>query len=410
MARPTNKLTAMRVDKIKDPGMYGDGGGLWLQVGPSGSKAWIFRYTRHGKQRYMGLGPTMDISLLEAREAATRARKTLREGIDPIDKKQDQARQNALEEAKSMTFRDCAQAYIDAHKAGWKNAKNAAQWTSTLKTYAYPEIGNLAVAGIDTGLVMRVIEPIWTVKPETAARVRGRIERVLDWATVRGYRQGENPARLKGHLDHLLPQRKKVQSVKHYAALPYDEIGAFVKDLRSRDGVAAKGLEFAILTAARTGEVIGATWDEIDLTNRIWTVSADRTKTQKEYRVPLSSAVLLVLEQMAAIRQNDFVFPGNRPKRPLSNMAFLMMLRRMDRDDLTAHGFRSTFRDWAAERTAYPREVAEMALGHAIGDKVEAAYRRGDLFEKRTRLMQDWADFCAVEEPTTGQVLTFGAR
>jgi integrase len=304
-----------------------------------------------------------------------------------------------------MTFRQCAAAYIKAQEVGWRNSKHAAQWTATLTTYAYPIIGDLSVQTIDTGLVMQAIEPIWTTKPETASRVRGRIESILDWATVSEYRTGDNPARWRGHLEHKLSAPSKAKRAvrqsngrgEHHAALPYTVVAAFLVELRRQEGVAARALEFAILTACRTGEVIGARWDEID--NRLWTIPGDRMKAGKEHRVPLSDAALAILEAMKEQRTGDYVFPGGAAGRPLSNMALLMTLRRMKRDDLTAHGFRSTFSDWCAERTAYPAEVREMALAHAVGDKVEAAYRRGDLFEKRRKVMDDWAKFCA--QPAT---------
>jgi integrase len=301
-----------------------------------------------------------------------------------------------LDAAKAMTFTACAEHYIASHKVGWRNDKHAAQWPATLGAYVYPVFGGLPVQAVDVGLVMKAIEPIWTVKPETAGRVRGRIESILDWATTRGYRTGENPARWRGHLENLLPARSKVRRVEHHAALPYPEIGGFMVELRQQEGVAARALEFAILTAARTGEVIGARWDEINIVERQWTVPPERMKAGKEHRVPLSDAALAVVEKLGAIRQGDHVFPGGKAGRPISNMAMLMLLRRIGRGDLTAHGFRSSFRDWAAESTAFPGEVAEMALAHAVGDKVEAAYRRGDLFQKRRQLMDAWAKFCEV--------------
>lgn len=319
-----------------------------------------------------------------------------------------------LDEAKAVTFKQCARSYIKAHRAGWRNAKHAAQWEATLDTYAEPIIGSLPVHAIDTALVMKVLEQevkagpnepcasLWTVKPETASRLRGRIESILDWARVRGYREGENPARWRGHLDKLLPARSKVRTVRHHPALPHCELPEFISALRVQEGVAARALEFTILTAARTGEAIGARWSEIDRRNKVWTVPSSRMKSGKEHRVPLSARALAMLDEMAPLAALDgsqdagepFVFPGGRSGRPLSNMAFLMLLRRMKRSGLTAHGFRSSFRDWAAERTNYPREAIELALAHKIGDKVEAAYRRGDLFEKRRRLMAEWDRYC----------------
>jgi integrase len=390
------KLTALAVTQAKRRGYYGDGGGLFLQVSPNGAKSWVFRFKEAGKLREMGLGPVHTIGLADAREKARECRRLRLDGLDPIEVRKATRTHLKLDAAKAMTFKACAERYIAAHKAGWRNPKHAAQWPSTLAAYAYPAFGTLPVQTIDVGLVMKAVEPIWTVKPETAGRVRGRIESVLDWATARGYRQGENPARWRGHLENLLPKKSKVRRVEHHAALPYGEIAPFITELRQQEGVAARALEFAILTAARTGEVIGAEWDEIDFAERLWTVPADRMKAGKEHRVPLSDAAFAILDEMQKVRQvGDFVFPGGKSRRPLSNMALAMTLRRMGRAELTVHGFRSSFRDWAAERTGFPSEVAEMALAHTVSDKVEAAYRRGDLFQKRRQLMDAWARHCS---------------
>jgi integrase len=397
MSRATNRLSAVEVRAITRKGMHHDGGGLYLQVSISGAKSWIFRFMLDGRARAMGLGPADTISLAEARKRAAECRRVCLDGIDPIQARTAQHNEKKLEAAKAMTFDACATAYIDAHQAGWRNAKHRDQWRSTLSTYVSPVLGSLPVQAIDVGLVMKALEPIWTAKPETASRVRGRIESILDWAAARGYRRGENPARWRGHLDTLLPKKTKVRRVEHHAALPYSELGAFMAELRGQEGIAARALEFTILTAARTGEVIGARWDEISMMERLWTVSADRMKAGKEHRVPVSEAAMAVVGEMQRIRESEFVFPGGRKGRPLSNMSMLAVLKRMDQGDLTAHGFRSTFRDWAAERTNFPREVAEMALAHTVGDKVEAAYRRGDLFQKRRQLMEAWARFCATE-------------
>jgi len=305
----------------------------------------------------------------------------------------------ALAEARALTFEAAAQAYFNAHERGWKNRKHRAQFLSTLKTYAYPKIGKLSVAAIDTGLVLKVIEPIWHDKTETANRVRGRVEAVLDWATVRGYRVGDNPARWRGHLSEALPAREKIQKTVHHAALAYDELPEFMMALSQRDGVAARALEFTILTAARTGEVVGATWDEINLEEKSWIVPAGRIKGGREHRVPLSERALKILHALPTEKDNPFVFIGPR-RGGLSNMAMAAVVQRMGRDDITVHGFRSTFRDWCAERTNYPNHIVEMALAHVVGDKVEAAYRRGDLFAKRIKLMADWARF-ATTKPAT---------
>ncbi len=397
MARRTlHRLSPRRVTTERKRGRYADGGGLYLQVSEQGTKSWLFRFMQGGKARQMGLGAVHTISLPEARDAALKCRKRLLEGTDPIEARNRERTSQRVQAASAKTFKECAEEYISSHKAGWRNAKHAAQWTSTLETYAFPEIGPLPVRDVDTPLVLKVLEPIWQAKTETASRVRGRIEAVLDWATVGNYRKGENPARWKGHLAIMLPAKSTVKKIKHHAAIPYDKIGAFIDQLAERDGISARGLEFQILTAARTGEVMGTTWAEIDLDKAVWTISPDRMKTEKEHRVPLSEKAVVILRKRQEAAVSEFVFPGAQANKPLSNMAFLQLLKRMDRGDLTAHGFRSTFRDWAAERTAFPREVAEMALAHTIGDKVEAAYRRGDLFAKRRKMMDAWADYCGT--------------
>jgi integrase len=393
--RLIGKLTSLSVRQARRRGLYGDGGGLFLQVSESGAKSWVFRFKEADRLRVMGLGPAHTITLAEARDRARECRKLRLDGIDPIEARRAERTQAKLDAAKAVTFAECADAYITAHKAGWRNPKHAAQWPATLATYVNPTFGELPVQAIDTALVTRVMEPIWTKKPETASRVRGRIESILDWATARGYRQGENPARWRGHLENLLPRRSKVRRVEHHAALPYSELSAFMLALRQQEGVAARALEFTILTAARTGEVIGARWGEINIAEWLWSVPAERMKAGREHRVPLCGKALEIVEEMRAIGGN-FIFPGGKRGKPLSNMAMTMLLRRMGHGDQTVHGFRSTFRDWAAERTNFPAEVAEMALAHAVTDKVEAAYRRGDLFEKRRALAEAWAKFCAT--------------
>jgi integrase len=389
-------LTTKSIAKLKEPGRYGDGHGLYLQVLSPANRSWLFRYERNGRgERWMGLGPLHTIDLTEARERARKARQQLLDGIDPLDARAAERTQRVLEAARTITFEKAAQSYFDAHERKWRNAKHRAQYLSSLKTYAFPKIGSLPVAAIDVSLVLKVIEPIWQEKTETANRVRGRIESVLDWATVRGYRAGDNPARWKGYIENVLPSRSAIQKPIHHAALAFDDLPEFMVALRQRDGVAARALEFTILTAARTGEAIGATWKEIDLTEKVWTVPAGRIKGGREHRVPLSDRVREILGELPREKNNPFVFIGPR-KDGLSNMAIASVLSRMDRGDITVHGFRSTFRDWAAERTNYPNHVVEMALAHVVGDKVEAAYRRGDLFAKRVRLMADWARFCTT--------------
>jgi integrase len=397
------KLTALRAKGAKAPGLYGDGKGLCLRVSEGAGKSWVLRYMLNGRAREMGIGSYSDYTLSEARERARQYRKLVKEGVDPIELRRERRGAVLTERAKTVTFREAAEAYIKAHQVGWRNPKHAKQWPATLEAYVYPIFGPLSVQTIDVGLVMRSIEPIWATKPETASRVRGRIESILDWATARGYRQGENPARWRGHLENLLPKKTKVRRVEHHAALPYTELPGFMAELRAQEGVAAHAFEFAILTVARTGEVIGARWSEINLDERLWTIPAERMKSGKEHRVPLCERAVELLKQMQKIREGEFVFPGGKARRPLSNMAFLMLLRRMGRGDLTAHGFRSTFSDWVTEKTNFPSEVREMALAHTVSDKVEAAYRRGDMLQKRRDLAAAWARYCS--EPPGANVV-----
>ena len=394
MSRTLNKLSARKVTTIKMPGYHSDGGGLYLQVSSTLSKSWIFKFVRDKKATEIGLGSLVDVSLEHARDKAADYRKLLKQGINPLAEKRKVERNLQLAVAKAMSFADCAEAYIELNRHGWKNPKHAQQWSNTLKQYAYPIFGKLPVAEIDTALVIKCLEPIWTSKNETASRLRGRIETVLDWATVSKYREGENPARWRGHLDKILPKPSKVQNIEHYAALPYAEIAVFMAKLRNQSSVAAKCLEFTILTATRTNESIGATWDEIDLSNKTWTIPGERMKAGRAHRIPLSEQVMLILQDMQQFKVNDFIFPGT--KKGLSNMAMLQLLKRMGETGLTVHGFRSSFRDWAAETTSYPNEVVEMALAHTIKNQAEAAYRRGDLMEKRSQLMTDWQVFCAT--------------
>ena len=393
MAKQIEKLTPEFVATVDKPGMYPDGLGLYLQVSKWQTKSWLFRYSQNYRLRSLGLGACHTITITEARKRAKQARQQLLDGLDPIDTKHDKRQAALATRARMMTFDQCATAYIDAHRHGWKNPKHADQWTNTINTYASPTIGSLAVSAVDTALVMKVLQPIWTTKTETATRLRGRIESILGWATVSGYRSGDNPARWRGHLDNLLPKRSKVAKVAHHPALPYSEMAGFIKQLRAEAGVAALALEFTILTATRTGEIIGARWDEIDLASKTFTIPPERMKAEREHRVPLCTRAIKILKELLPLG-GEFVFPGIKPKKPLSNMAMLKVLQRMGRGDLTVHGFRSTFRDWAAERTEYPHEMAEMALAHTIDNKVEAAYRRGDLFKKRIRMMQDWQRHC----------------
>lgn len=397
---PLNLLTDREVKAKRARGRYADGGGLVLQISKWGTKSWAFRYRwvdkDKARDRHMGLGSVHTLSLAEARDRAQACRKLLLEGLDPIVERRNQRNAKRVADARTLTFKECAEKYIEAHAAAWRNEKHRAQWAATLNAYAFPVIGALPVSSIDQGLVIRILEPIWKEKPETAKRLRGRIENILSWAAVRGLRSGDNPARWRGHLDKMLPAPGRVRAVKHHAALPYAQLPQFIGALRERADGAARALELTILTALRTSEVIGATWGEIDLGAKVWTVPASRMKMRRDHRAPLSARAL---ELLASIRResdrpDELVFPGASKRRPLSNMAMLKTLERMRHGDVTVHGFRSTFRDWAAETTAFPNHVVEMALAHAVGDKVEAAYRRGDLFEKRRRLMDAWASYC----------------
>jgi integrase len=388
MAKTVGKLTALKVGRALTAGMYADGAGLYLQVTGTGAKSWIHRYSIRGKAREMGLGSLSAVSLADARTRAAACRALRQDGVDPIEARKADRAQAALDDAKAITFKEAAQRYIAAHRPGWKNPKHALLWENTLATYAEPAIGKISVQAVDTGLVLRVLEPIWRTKPETAGRVRGRIEVILDWAKSRGLRQGENPARWRGHLQYQLPARSKVRRVKHHPALPYAELPGFMAELREQEGIGARALEFTILTAARTGEIIGAKRSEASAADKLWTVPAERMKAGKEHRVPLS---------------DTFVFGGGKLGKPLSNMTMAAVLRRMGYANVTVHGFRSTFRDWAAERTNFQNEVVEMALAHAVSNRVEAAYRRGDLFEKRRQLMAEWSNFC--DTPTVARAM-----
>jgi integrase len=389
--RTLNRLSPLKVQKVKTKGLHADGGGLYLRVSESGTKAWMFRWFEDGRTRDHGLGPIHTIGLPKARELARECRELRLQGVDPIAYRRASVAARKVSDAKVMSFKQCADAYIASHEAAWHNASHRSQWVNTLAQHVYPTLGALPVAEIDTALVMKAIEPIWKTIPETASRVRGRIEIVLDWARVAGYRSGENPARWRGHLDHLLPAKSKLQRVEHHAALPYTEIGAFMSALNGDTSEGARALKFLILTSARSGEVLGAKRTEIDAAAKIWTVPPERMKGKRQHRVPLSPAALTLVE-------------GGEMFGRLGEKAMRQALHRLGRDDLTVHGFRSTFRDWAAERTNFPPDVVEMALAHAIPDAVEKAYRRGDLFEKRRLLMQAWADYCA-KPAVSGEVV-----
>ena len=377
------RLSAAAVAKLKKPGRYAVGDNLYLQISTWHTKAWVFRYTLNGTPRHMGMGPCDLITLAEARAKARDARRLLLDGIDPLEAKQSARRQRLLATTRAKTFKECAEALIASREAGWR--RSSGQWHQSLRAYVYPRIGELSAADINTAAVVSVLQPIWTKLPETASRVRGRIEAVLSWAKVHGLRDGDNPARWRGHLDQLLPARAKVKRVEHFTALSYDKIGNFMAELAGQQDMAARALQFAILTATRSGEVLGARWNEIK--GHIWTISPERMKGGREHRVPLSDRALALLPRKRA----ELVFSGAHGR--LGPNALTRVIKRLGYN-VTAHGFRSTFRDWAAETTAFPNHVVEQALAHAISSGVEAAYRRGDLFEKRRELMEAWAHYC----------------
>jgi integrase len=381
--RMSGKLTARKVQTAK-AGKYSDGGNLYLIVADTGARKWVLRFTWRGKAREMGLGSANSVPLADAREKAADARRKIAQGLNPIDERK--------RDGSVPTFGQMADEVVKALSPGFRNDKHKAQWKTTLETYAAPLRAN-PVDEIGTDDVLSVLQPIWTKKAETASRLRGRIEKVLDAAKAKGFRDGENPARWRGHLDHLLPRPLKLTR-GHHAAMPYENTAAFIGTLRERDGIAALALEFCILTAARSNEVLGLRWPEIDLDHAVWTVPAARMKAGREHRVPLSGRAVAILKGLAGSKQGEFVFTGQRPNTPLSGMAMEMMLRRMNVNDATVHGFRSSFRDWAGNVSNFPRELIEMALAHVIGDKAEQAYRRSDALEKRRKLMEAWAAYC----------------
>lgn len=397
--RARNKLTALAIANSKPRCLLSDGGGLYLQVtrGTDGKpkRSWLFRFgLPGGRVREMGLGSLLDVALPEARELATKARKALRDGVDPIEEKRARKALLSARCSSNPSFKECAERFVAANQSAWRAGKYRDQWIAPVSRYAYPTIGSLPVAAVNVQHVTKILEPLWSTRTETARRLRMRLEAVLDWAAVMGHRSGDNPARWKGHLDKVFPAPSKVTPVQHHPALPYQELPEFMRELHLRDGIGAIAFRFLILTAARTSEVLGARWGEIDQKAWIWVVPAQRMKSGRAHRVPLAPACRDLLLELGPRTANDYIFEGASSGGRLSSMVFLMTLRRMGREDLTAHGFRSSFRDWAAECTKSPREVAEAALAHVIGDQTEAAYRRGDLFEKRLRLMKAWAGYC----------------
>jgi len=393
MAKTVKQLKDLQIRRFTKPGAYPDGEGLYLQVRDSGAKDWFYRYEVAGKGRKRGLGPYPTISLERAREDALVCRQLRKQGIDPIEHYKEIELNKDLEKAKSTTFKECALTYIDTHRHGWRNKKHESQWRNTLKTYAYPTIGDLPVQAIDIDLVMKVLEPIWFEKTETASRIRQRIENILDWATVRKLRKGDNPALWRGRLDKLLPKRTKVQKTVHFAAMDYKDVPEYFQSLRAKDTLASKALAFTILTATRSGEARAATRSEIN--DNVWIIPDSRMKAEREHRVPLSDEAMKIIKEMEPFERqtDDLIFPGLAHAKPISEASLLKIVKQTH-PTLTVHGFRSSFRDWCAEQTSYPREVAEAALAHTLKDKTEAAYQRSDMFEKRRKLMDSWADYC----------------
>jgi integrase len=397
MPKIAKELTPLAVSKLKRTGLHAVGGanGLGLKIMPSGSRAWVLRTMVAGKRREYGLGGFPTVSLASARERARTMLDQLFAGIDPAVTKKQAKSALAVQRAKSVTFKTLAEQYVAQHESSWKNAKHAAQWTSTLETYAFPVCSHMVAADIDTATVLRVLEPIWLEKTETASRLRGRIEAVLDYATAKGLREGPNPARWKGNLALTLPAKRKVSPVEHHPAVAVKDMPAFFKELQKREGTAVRALEFLTLTAARSGEVRGAQWGEIDLAKKVWVVPAERMKAKREHRVPLSTQAIKLLKAQPSYKSGGIVFPGGKPTTKLSDMALTAVMRRME-VQAVPHGLRSSFRDWVGEETSYPREVAEMALAHVVANSTEGSYWRSDLFEKRRLMMRDWSDFLAT--------------
>lgn len=403
MASKKNALTVKSVQNLKEAGKYLDGSGLYLQITKAGVKSWIYRFDLNKKRREMGLGGVEILTLSEAREACAESRKLLKQGIDPIEHRNAQkaAEDLAKEEAKlresqneyeSITFKQCADEYIGKKEAEWGNAKHRQQWRNTLRDYVHPHVGHIRVGEVDRSAVLECLNPIWTTKTETATRVRQRIESIIDYAKAMDYRTGDNPAAWKGCLEPILPKPSKLKKTEHHKALPYDQISSFISELKGQEGMGALALQFTILTATRTSEVLNAEWSEIDLAKKLWIIPKERMKAGIEHRVALSSQAISLLESVPKL--NDYVFAGLKEGKPLSNLAMTMVLRRMERTDITVHGFRSTFRDWIAEQTHYPARVAETALAHQLKDGAEKAYQRGDLIKKRFEMMEAWAAYC----------------
>lgn len=386
-------LTALQVKAAKPGDRLSDGGGLRLDVDRNGNKTWVMRFKSPvtGKERYYGIGSARDVGLAEARGVAEAARALIRNGLDPIEHRKSARAEAKVEASKAITFRDYADRFVASRDATWKNPIHRQQWRNTLRDYAYPHLGDLSLSSVDTAAVLNVLRPIWNAKPETASRLRGRIEVILSAAKAEGLRTGENPAAWRGHLDQIFISRKKVRATVHHPALPYSEIPRFMAALRADESTAAALLQFIVLTAARFSEAARAEKSEIK--GDVWVVPAARMKAGREHRVPLSDAALAIIAARTK-GEGALLFPGMRKDRPLSDVAVAKVIRRHTALPATTHGFRSTLRDWAGDCTDYPREVAEAALAHAVGDETESAYRRGDALEKRRKLLREWAAFC----------------
>jgi integrase len=404
-------LSVKKIARLNEPGRYFDKDNLYLQVRSKTNKSWLLRYVLDGRERWCGLGPLRTLNLEEARERCRKFRQLLLDGIDPIEHKRQRRAAKRLEDAKSVTFETCFKEYLSRHEKKWKSFKHRQQFENSVTRYALPKIGKLSVAAIDTGLVLRCLEPIWERIPITGDRIRNRIEAVLDWAKVHEYRMGDNPARWSGHLENLLPSPSKLNDRKHYAALPYAELPTFMGQLSGQESIAARALEFLILTAARTGEVCGATWNEVNLRERTWTIPASRMKAKKDHKVPLSDRAVELLQQLPRVEGNPHIFPGPTKGGKLNDLSLRRLQKTMGRSgDVTNHGFRATFKTWATERTNYPNHVVEQALAHSIGNAVERAYQRSDMFEKRIRLMADWARYCSTPIAEGATVVSINRR
>ena len=406
MAKQINKLSVRGIKSQNKSGRYADGNGLYLQVGKSGAKSWLFRYMLDGKSREMGLGSIRIETLSQAREKAKHCKKLLKSGTDPIRDRQKHIAIEKADNKEMLSFQKCTEGYLKAHSASWRSARHAGIWLSSVKRFAYPIVGSIHVNKIERGHIMNILDPIWREKTDTASRLRGRLESILNWATVQEYRKGDNPARWRGYLDQLLPKPSEIHTVKHFAALPYREINAFMSKLKEREALSALALRLIILTACRSIEVREAEWSEFDLENATWTIPTERRKMKKEHVIPLCKEALDIIQSIPRAEDSVHLFTGPRSNKPMSDVVFKKLMERMKVTGITTHGFRSTFRDWAAEQTSFPREVIEDCLAHQLRDKTEAAYFRSNLLDKRRELMNKWADYTQQLVIENGQVIS----